>query len=153
MNHKVKIFVVIFSVACFAAFGAAKPKAPSKNIIHSPVTAEVTYIIDGDTFSASVLLDAGIQISVRVRIMQIDAPELKGECEKEIKAAFAAKDRLTELIPIGSRVILNQVKDDKYLGRIDAFVTDESGRDIGEIMVRENHAVRYGGGKRCGWCD
>jgi len=135
------------------AHGAVKPKAPSKNIIHNPVDAEVTYIIDGDTFSAKVILKEDIQISVRVRIMQIDAPELKGECESEMVAAFAAKDRLGELIPIGSRVILTGVKDDKYLGRIDAFVTNDSGHDVGEIMVRENHAHRYGGGKRVGWCE
>jgi len=36
---------------------------------------------------------------------------------------------------------------------IDAFVADSNGRDVGEIMVRENHARPYGGGKRDGWCD
>ncbi|MCL2017840.1 MAG: thermonuclease family protein [Alphaproteobacteria bacterium] len=124
---------------------AAKPTLTAK--------AVVDYIIDGDTFGATVILDDRIEIPVRVRFMNIDAPELSGECESETKAAVKAKDRLAELIPVGTHVTLSEIKDDKYLGRINAFVADGNGRDVGEIMVREKHSVRYGGGKRSGWCD
>jgi endonuclease YncB( thermonuclease family) len=150
------ISVLIIAASCAVANPAptfGKSAQPSKNTIHEPIPAVVTYIIDGDTFSAKVLLKQDIEITVRVRIMQIDAPEIHGECESEIKAAFAAKDRLEELVPIDSRIVLTGVKDDKYLGRIDAYVADAAGRDVGEIMVREHHARRYGGGKRTGWCD
>ncbi|MCL1902170.1 MAG: thermonuclease family protein [Alphaproteobacteria bacterium] len=151
-----KIFIKLllsayFSLFLFTSYLHAKP--PSKNVIHEPISAEVTYIIDGDTFSGKVLLKDNIQIPVRVRFMNIDAPELHGECESEIIWANKSRDRLGELIPVGSSVILTGVKDDKYIGRIDAYVLDESGRDIGEIMIRENMARRYGGGKRAGWCD
>ena len=140
---------VIFAV-CFFAFiispaFSAKPKLD--------VRAVVDYIVDGDTFGATVLLNDGIKVPVRVRFMNIDAPELSGECESEIQAAIAAKDRLAELIPVGTIVALSEIKDDKYLGRIDAFVADGAGRDIGEIMLREKHARKYGGEKRMGWCD
>lgn len=117
------------------------------------VDAVVDYIIDGDTFSAKVLLKDDIEISVRVRFMNIDAPELAGECDSEIIAAERSRERLGELIPVGSRVVLTEVKDDKYLGRIDAFVLDGSGRDVGKIMMKEGHARKYGGGKREGWCE
>jgi len=113
----------------------------------------VDFIIDGDTFGATVLMGNDMEIPVRVRFMDIDAPELNGECESEIIAAHAAKDRLAELIPVGSRVMLTQIKDDKFLGRINAFVADGMGRNISEIMISEGHARKYGGGRREGWCD
>ncbi|MDR1206796.1 MAG: thermonuclease family protein [Rickettsiales bacterium] len=150
-----KKFLCLFIplLLCPPALVPAAQKPPSKNIIHEPIPAVVTHIIDGDTFSAKILLKQDIEITVRVRIMQIDAPEIHGMCESETMAAMRAKDRLEELIPIGSNIVLTGVKDDKYLGRIDAYVAGKPGSDIGEIMVRENHARRYGGGKRDNWCE
>ena len=117
------------------------------------VPARVDYIIDGDTFGATVMMKDDIKIEVRVRILDIDAPEMKGECEKEIKWAHRATERLKELLPIGSVVELDRLKDDKYQGRIDATVKTESGKDVSKIMLKENLARPYGGGKRQGWCD
>jgi len=118
-----------------------------------PLSATVRHIIDGDTFSAIVKLQNEIEISVRVRFLGIDAPELTGECDREIEMAILSRDRLAELIPVGSTVTLMHVKDDKYLGRINADVKGTDGRDVGEIMIAEGHAVPYGGGARGGWCD
>ena len=114
--------------------------------------AIVGHIIDGDTFSARVNLESGIEISVRVRFLGIDAPELNGECDKEVLAAQASRDRLAQLIPVGGTVKLTNIKDDKYLGRINANIIKD-GQDIGKIMIREGHAVQYSGKKRISWCD
>ena len=116
------------------------------------LTATSDHILDGDTFSAVVGLENGAKISVRVRFMNMDAPEMNGECESEIERAERSKDRLAELLPKGTKVILSKIKDDKYLGRIDAYVKFPDGRDIGEIMIRENLARAYGGGRREPWC-
>ncbi len=115
--------------------------------------AVVDYIFDGDTFAAYVLLDDDIRISVRVRIMNIDTAEIHGQCEYEINLALRARDRLAQLIPVGSTVELTGIKDDKYLGRIDAYVIMPDGRDVGDVMVSENLARRYAGGRRASWCD
>jgi endonuclease YncB( thermonuclease family) len=122
-------------------------------IITNAAPAVVDYIIDGDTFAGRVALEDGIKISVRVRLINVDTPEMNGECENEIKMANAARDRLAELIPIGETVELSEIKDDKYLGRIDARVKTASGADVGEVLIKENLGRRYGGGKRAGWCD
>ena len=114
--------------------------------------AIVGHIIDGDTFAARVRLEGNIEISVRVRFLGIDAPELNGECESEILAARASRDKLAELIPVGDTVQLTNIKDDKYLGRINANVIKD-GRDIGDIMIATGHAVPYAGKKRINWCD
>lgn len=112
----------------------------------------VDYIIDGDTFAGRVTLADDTKITVRVRLINVDTPEIHGECESEIRAAFAAKARLTELLPIGTTVELQEIKDDKYLGRIDAHVLDVLGRDVGKILVNEKLGRPYSGGRRDGWC-
>jgi len=127
--------------------------APMAQASVPPLKATVRHIIDGDTFSARVKLQNDIDISVRVRFLGIDAPELKGECDEETVAAALSRDRLAELIPPESTVTLIQIKDDKWLGRINANVIDQDGRDIGKIMISEGHAVPYGGGRRNSWCE
>lgn len=115
------------------------------------VPARVGHIIDGDTFSAVVKLDGDIEVSVRVRVLGIDTPEIHGACEYERKMAAAAREKLAEMIPPGTTVELTNVRDDKYLGRIDANVADGRG-DVGARMIRAGLARKYRGGKRAGWC-
>ena len=116
------------------------------------VPAVVDYVIDGDTFAAAVKLDADISITVRVRIINIDTPEINGDCEYEIDAAHRAKDRLAELLAVGDVIDLQNIKDDKYLGRIDANVILSDGRDVGRVLVDGGFARPYDGGKREAWC-
>lgn len=115
--------------------------------------ATVDYILDGDTFAAYVNLEDDIQISVRVRIINVDTPEIHGACDAEIERAYRAKERLAELIPVGSVVELSGIKDDKYLGRIDAYVRGADGRDVGTVLISEKLGRSYSGGRRAGWCD
>lgn len=115
--------------------------------------ATVSYIVDGDTFAAKVNLQDDIKITVRVRIINIDTPELHGMCDSEIRMANTAKNRLEQLIPKGSEIELSEVKDDKYLGRIDARVSDLSGTDVGQVLIDEKLARPYSGGKRKSWCN
>ena len=116
------------------------------------VPAVVKYIVDGDTFSAGVRLADDTIVSVKVRLRNVDTPELHGECIDEIVAANVARNRLAELLPVDSVVELENIKDDKYLGRIDANVKDSNGRDVGQILIREKLGRAYSGGKRQTWC-
>lgn len=115
--------------------------------------AVVDYVIDGDTFGAHVLVSDDINVDVRVRIANIDAPEIHGRCEFETMLAHRARDRLAELLPIGEFVDLTDIRDDKYLGRIDARVIHAKHGDVGRVMMTENLARKYDGGHRDGWCD
>lgn len=134
-----KFFVFITGMLLFASANA--------------VPAAVDYIFDGDTFAAFVKLQDDIRVSVRVRIMNIDTPEIHGMCDYETDMAMRAKNRLAELIPVGSTVDLSEIKDDKYLGRIDAYVIMPDGRDVGEVLIHEKLARPYSGGRRAGWCN
>ena len=115
--------------------------------------AQVDYIFDGDTFSAKVFLNKDIKISVRIRILDIDTPEISGQCQSEINKAISSKERLKQLLPIGSFVKLSNIKDDKYLGRIDANVINAKGQNISNIMIKEGFARKYKGKKRIPWCS
>ena len=116
------------------------------------VPGRVGYIIDGDTFACVVNLAQDIDVSVRVRIRNVDTPEIHGDCEYERSMALRAKNRLEQLIPVGTVVELSNVKDDKYLGRIDANVADATGRDVGDILIHEKLGRPYSGGHRNPWC-
>lgn len=123
-----------------------------QNCLATPV--RVTYIVDGDTFVGDVLLkDETEVLSVKVRIRNVDTPELHGNCESEIRRAEYAKQRLEELIPINSIVEIKNIKNDKYAGRIDANVYDSAERDVGLVLVKEKVGRAYNGEKRKSWCD
>ena len=81
-----------------------------------------------------------------------DTPEIHGACAREINMAKRARDRLAELIPIGTTVELKDIKDDKYLGRIDANVIMADGRDVGRVLIEEGLGRPYAGGRRAPWC-
>jgi endonuclease YncB( thermonuclease family) len=134
MSKLLLLYFYLFSVSAYA------------------VPAVVDYIVDGDTFAGVVKLQGETDITVRVRIRNIDTPEIKGQCESEVRAAYRAKDRLGQLLPVGAVVDLQNIKDDKYLGRIDANVFYD-GRDVGDVLVREQLARSYDGGRRGSWCD
>ncbi len=133
---------VLFFIVCVFVSGVA----------HA-VPAIVDYVLDGDTFAARVALADDTKITVRVRLINVDTPELNGDCDAEIAAAHRAKERLEDLLPIESIVDLQNVKDDKYLGRIDANVILPDGRDVGGVLVKEKLARRYNGGRRKSWCE
>ena len=116
------------------------------------VPATVDYVLDGDTFAARVSLEEDVEITVRVRLINVDTPELNGDCQAEIDAAHRAKQRLEDLLQLGTVVELKNIKDDKYLGRIDANVILSDGRDVGDVLVDDGLARRYNGGRRKSWC-
>lgn len=109
--------------------------------------------MDGDTFNAVAHVENGADVNVRVRLANIDTPEMHGACESETKRANAARERLIQLVPRGTVVELKNIKDDKYIGRIDANVILPDGRDVGRVLINEKHGRPYSGGKRAGWCD
>lgn len=115
--------------------------------------ATVDYIVDGDTFAATVHVADGIDVPARVRLMNVDTPEMKGECAHEIKMANRARDALGQMVPVGTRVELRDIKDDKYLGRIDAYVSGADGVDVGRKLIKAGLGRSYSGGKRQPWCQ
>ena len=74
-----------------AITSAPSSEANMPRMVHS---AEVVRVIDGDTFEARVHLWPGLDITTRVRLRGIDAPEFKARCNEERLRAEAARDAL-----------------------------------------------------------
>jgi micrococcal nuclease len=116
-----------------------------------PVRAQVVRVVDGDTFDASARIWLGQDIKIRVRIMGIDAPELRARCDAERERAEVARDFLARRIE-GGEVKLTSVRYDKYGGCVDAAVADAGG-DIARAMLKAHLAHPYEGGRRASWCE
>lgn len=97
--------------------------------------------VDGDT------LRCGRE---RVRVVGLDAPEMRARCPAEARAARLARDRLASLVAGG--VTLRPEGRDRY-GRLLATAHDVRGRDVAEVLIREGLARQYDGHqRRGGWC-
>lgn len=83
----------------------------------------------------------------KIRIAEIDAPELTGRCAAERRRARAARDRLVALLD-GHKLVIRRTGTDRF-GRTLAQITS-SGTSIGEQLLREGHATRWPGRKD--WC-
>lgn len=85
-----------------------------------------------------------------VRLRGLDAPEIRGACDKERELAVRARDRLRALMQGARRIELREVGRDKYF-RLLARVTAD-GADVAHVLITEGLARRYSGGVRRGWC-
>ena len=111
--------------------------------------AKVIRVVDGDSVWFEV--DVGFHMSYKYnfRLGRINAPELRSKDEAEKAAAYAAKDRLAELLPVGTDILLETDKPGKY-GRwiaevyIDPIVESATvGNSVNQMMLDEGHAVPY----------
>jgi len=110
--------------------------------------AIVRRVVDGDTMDVTLDLGFDILYNNRIRLYGINTPESRTRDLEEKKLGLAAKDRVKELCPVGSSVIIKTTKEGrgKY-GRIlgEIFVGDVN---INKQLVAEGHAVEYFGGAR-----
>lgn len=113
--------------------------------------AEVIRVIDGDTFEARVRIWPGHDVTTRVRLRSIDAPEMQARCRDEEIMAFAARDALAAILSQGG-VGVSKVGPDKYGGRILAEASTRKTADVGGAMLAAGVARAYSGGRRDGWC-
>jgi len=110
--------------------------------------AIVRRVVDGDTMD--VTLDLGFDISYnnRIRFYGINAPESRTSDLEEKVRGLAAKDRVKELCPVGSSVIIKTTKQGRgKFGRILGEILVE-GVNVNQLLVDEGHAVEYFGGSR-----
>ena len=128
----------------------AAPVAPPPPL-RSGHPAEVLRVIDGDTFVARVHVWPGMDITTKVRLRGIDAPELRARCADERERALAARDSLAKILREGSLGV-SRVGQDKYGGRVDADVSTAATPDVSAALLARGLARRYFGGRRGSWC-
>lgn len=105
--------------------------------------AKVLEVYDGDTITALVDLGFHTQMTLKARLVGIDAPEIRGD---EKNAGIKTRDRLAELV-LGKSVTLKTHKDkrEKY-GRwlAEVFVSDQV-ISVNNQLINEGLAAPYEG--------
>lgn len=86
-----------------------------------------------------------------MRIRGIDAPEIKGECRREKALARNARRLVNKRLSKAGRIDLVDVGRGKTF-RISASVVAD-GKDLAGVLVKKGLAVKYGRGKKRGWCE
>ena len=106
--------------------------------------AKVIKVYDGDTITvaARLLQHSEVVFRFSVRLRSIDAPEIKGQTEKECQLAVKARDALSALI-MGRIIELRNNGKEKY-GRLLADVYIDK-LHVNTWMLDNGHAVRYDG--------
>jgi len=123
-------------------------RAGNPDVRHS---VDVIRTIDGDTFEARVHLAPDLNLTTRVRLRGIDAPELKASCAQEFQMAEVATGALRAMLSEGDVRIFN-IGPDKYSGRVVADVVTRRTGNVSTAMLAAGHARSYSGGHRNGWC-
>lgn len=96
-------------------------------------------IVDGDTLWLG---------GEKIRIVNIDAPEINGQCAYERALAITARDRLAELLNAGS-IAIEREGVDRYQRTLARVTVD--GVDVGSVLVGEGLAREWAG-RRLPWC-
>jgi endonuclease YncB( thermonuclease family) len=141
----------------FAPIVQRTEPAPPASVPPTPLDPQLAYpadvlrVIDGDTFEARVRVWPGIDVNTKVRLRNIDAPELHARCTDERVKAEAARAALQDLLAVGG-VMLSRVGIDKYGGRVDATVATRTASDVSAALLSGGFARGYDGGRRGSWC-
>lgn len=111
----------------------------------------VRYVYDGDTIMVTLPSLPKPLSNASVRVLGIDAPEMRGKCQKETDAAKEAKLFFQKLLAQTTTITLTSFAWDKYGGRIDANVFI-GGVDVANELIKAGLVRPYAGGARASWC-
>lgn len=160
-NSSASEFFMLIRRTSFAAALACCLLAPATQAaekpLSGPIAAQVERVVDGDTLAVRARIWLGQEVRVNVRIANIDTPELRGGCAQERELAGRAQQHLRTLLHNADgasedQVMLYDIAQDKFGGRVLARVTSVRGADLAQSLLQAGLARSYGGGKRGGWC-
>lgn len=101
-----------------------------------------TRVIDGDTVQLTIDLGFRMTTEQRIRLLAVDTPELNDRDVSKRDQAKIAHARVEELL-LGETVTIATQKADSF-GRWLARIELPDGSDLGETLVSEGLASRYG---------
>ncbi len=106
-------------------------------------SAEIVYIVDGDTVDAVIDLGFGVHITQRLRLSGINTPEVRGP---EREAGLAAEEHLKLLIDQNKPITILTEQDKR--GKFGRYLATLIGRypeskNINEQMIQDGHAKLY----------
>ena len=108
-------------------------------------TAEVAKVVEGD--SIWLVVDVGFRITHRChfRLNRIVTPGIGSDDSEDKIRAFEAKERLAELLPVGSKVQIKTSQSSRK-GKWLVEIWNEDpccSRNVNDLLLEEGHAVHY----------
>ena len=111
---------------------------------------ELMRVIDGDTIDVRADLGFDVSLKLRLRFAGINTPESRTRNKVEKALGKAAAARLREVLESADSIEFESHGRGKF-GRVLATpytVIDDERTDVCQLLVREDHARLYDGGKR-----
>lgn len=145
IRRRFAVIVIAGLVPCVGAAAENRHTTVSALLCDQASCSPVTLLVwDGDSF---ILRDerGGRE---KIRIENIDAPEIDGRCAAERSVAVEAKNELARLLA-GHRIKVVRSKLDRYRRQLARVFSDES--DVGERLVEQDLARRWDTW-RVSWC-
>ena len=88
---------------------------------------------------------------IPVRLVGIDAPEIKGQCQTKMDLAMKAKDLLNQNLKQAHVIQIRHTAHDKNFRVLAELVAD--GEELRDLLLKHGLAVPYDGGtKTKDWC-
>jgi len=103
--------------------------------------ANVVRVVDGDTLVLDI--DLGRHIwdhGVRLRVLNINTPEPRGDTKAE---GLAASERTRQLVESSNNKVYVKTRKDDSFGRGLGEVILSNGMSLGEVLLEEGFAVPY----------
>ena len=97
-------FVVPLCLLCAAAYTGLSAAAWADSDLPGPIPAALVRVIDGDTIEVRARIWLDLDLTTRVRLAGIDAPELNGACPEERRRAEEARARRSSVRKLGSAI-------------------------------------------------
>ena len=108
--------------------------------------SRIIKVIDGDTFRVDINeLPDIIGKNIRIRILGINAPEINGKYAFEKELAIKARDFVQILLDNADLVVLKNLNRGNFFRLLAEVIVD--GKNLGELLVANDLAVRYQGKK------
>ena len=107
---------------------------------------------DGDTcYVLAPSLPEPLQ-KMSVRILGIDTPEIRAECEEEKKLAYEGREFANRMFKEAEKIEFANLDWDKYGGRVlaDVYI---NGKLYSDEIINAGLARPYDGGTKTSWCE
>lgn len=132
-------------------YGSALTPLAGGEVLDAPISARVVRVVDGDSLIVQARIWVGQQVETGVRLLGVDAPELRGRCRAERDLAERSRAFVEQGVG-GRHIRLRDVQLGKFAGRVVARVDAWDGEDLGQALVAAGLARPYDGGPRKPWC-
>lgn len=140
MRSRLVLALISFCAAADISVAAETGRWPEE--ITGPVNAEVLRVVDGDTLLVAARPWPQQIVEVYVRLRDIDAPEIKSDCDAIHSAGERAKAALAKMV-VDQNIRLMRISGDKYFGRVLAEVALADGRNPAQELLSAGYVATY----------